>query len=228
MADQLIDCTTFSINRLNTSDKLNCVVRIHANSKCLSMSISIFQSLLCLLTEVNFQKPKPFLSEQFKITVSTRSRRIFIIKCLLNDQCVHLNGENILHLLRIRNDIHELTIAKHNLVRPVLLKISHIIDFIKLMPKCKTRNLNEEEDCLKRIDPAHIRAGIPTGNVDLLEEQLRILLSYFSKEFAEIWLSYSIERETVVGRPHTRAYLRQEMLKTNTGEVNNKKSDMVK
>lgn len=216
MANQLIDCTTFHIDRkvvinigLDPIDLLFCVVHLHTNSKCLHMSINIFQSLLELLTKT-IQKHRTIQTEEFFISPSTRSDKVLIIKSLSNNQCAHLNEKNILYLLQNKNDIQKTISIKDNVIRPrVLSEYLFVMDFlVNKMPICKTKTLNEIEDSLKSIDHAAFRADLPIGeHLYFLEH----LLFHFSKGISKTWSKYGLVHE--IHKPRTRAYIRQQMAK---------------
>lgn len=204
MANQLIDCTTFFMDSnvfisvgLDASVLLNCVVHINVNSKCVIMSIEFFNHLLSLLENLNFSRPEYLHTDEYKIITVLQCHGVNIvsIKCLLNDQSVNLCEENVSYLLQTKNAIQEVINRKTNVIRPkVLQQLCQISIFLgKEMPVCKTTNIKELEDSLKRIDPTTISAGISISEPCFVAQ----LMIYTSNELARGWLAASIEPEVI-------------------------------
>ncbi|KAE9530119.1 hypothetical protein AGLY_011581 [Aphis glycines] len=198
---------------LDASVLLNCVVHINVNSKCVKISIAFFNHLLSLLENLNFSRPEYLHTDEYKIisVLQCHGVNIVSIKCLLDDQSFNLSEENVSYLLQTKNAIQEVIDRKTNVIRPkVLLQLCQISIFLgKEMTVCKTTNITELEDSLKRIDPTTISTGIPTSEPCFVAQ----LMIYTSNELARGWLAASIVPDLNVDRPRTRAFTSQQKAK---------------
>ena len=204
MANNLIDCNTFFIDRnvylhigLDPDFLFNCVVCVTSNSQCVKMSVELFQSLNTVLNIVNFKLPSHLLLKEFKLISikEINGVNILSIKCLQQDQNVQLTKENVTRILQLNDNIEEVIQMKNMYIRSAsLLQACKISMFLgKEMPLPKDTNIDDVEDYLNQIEVKKLKEHILVTDTCLIVDlKIKAL-----KQLARGWLSFSSETEVI-------------------------------
>ncbi|KAE9533160.1 hypothetical protein AGLY_009588 [Aphis glycines] len=186
---------------------------IHSNTKCVKMSVELFQSINTLLNNVNFRLPSHLLLKEFKLMSIEEFNGVNIlsIKCLQQDQNVQLTKENVKKILQLIDAMEEVIQMKNMYVRSAsLLQACKISMFLgKEMPLPKDTKISDVEDYLEHIEVKKLKERISVQGTCLIADlKIKAL-----KQLARGWLSSSPETEAEVNRPRTRAFVARERAK---------------
>lgn len=198
MANQLIDCTTFFVDNnillnvgLDPDVLFKCVVCITTNSQCVKMSVKMYQTLNIILNNLNLFLPFHKLEKEFQMITIDENQRDYIvsIKCLQEEQNVHLTKDNVARMLELIHAVEEVIDTKSMFTRSIALhqacKMSMFL--AKDLPLSKSTTLNEALEYLTRIDVMELKEHIPVVGACLIAD-LKIKAR---KQLAGAWLSMS-------------------------------------